>query len=71
MSKYIYTIKKEDINKTKIILQCSACNKKEIIDINNFMGRILSCDVGKRIYKTNSGVYQVENNEQLQKRLSI
>ena len=67
---YIYTIKKEDINKKYIRIKCKCCNKiKHHIDIYNFMGYIMPCDVGKRIYQDKFQTYHVENDEQLNKRL--
>lgn len=36
--------------------------------IYNVIGRVLQCDVGKRVYIVN-GVYQIENNEQLKRRI--
>jgi hypothetical protein len=37
--------------------------------LSDFMGRVLPGDVGKRIYKVD-GIYQVENNEQRDARIS-
>ena len=33
------------------------------------MGRLLPCDIGKRVYQHSSGIYQVESEEQRDKRL--
>jgi hypothetical protein len=33
------------------------------------LGNILPCDIGKRVYRTKSGTHQVENAEQMQRRL--
>ena len=33
------------------------------------MGRVSNHDIGKRVYVTDKGQYQVENDEQLRKRL--
>ena len=67
---FVYEIKKDDIGKRRIVLKCNCCNKiKNDIDIYNFMGYILPCDIGKRIYK-NGNIYQVENQEQLNKRIN-
>ena len=67
---FIYEIKKEDIGKHRIVLKCNDCGKiKEDIYITDLMGNILPCDIGKRIYKVGE-IYQVENQEQLEKRLN-
>ncbi len=67
---FVYEIKKDDIRKRRIVLKCNGCNNmKDDIDIFNFMGYILPCDIGKRIYK-NKNIYQVENQEQLTKRIN-
>lgn len=68
--KHIYTIKKSDINKRVINVKCEYCNKIQYyIDIHNFMGYIMPCDIGKRIYHIKDNIFQVENQEQLNKRL--
>lgn len=74
MLKLVHTIKKEDIGKVfiKIIIKgcpyCETKDREEHIYLYNFMGYILSLDVGKRIYRRKNN-YCVENDEQLQKRL--
>lgn len=40
------------------------------IYLGNLMGYVQRKDVGKRIYKIH-GIYQVENTEQMEKRLSM
>jgi hypothetical protein len=68
---FVYEIKKEDIGKQRIILKCNLCGKIDHdIYINNLMGNILLCDIGKRIYKVGE-IYQVENSEQLEKRKNV
>ena len=68
---FIYEIKKEDLGKNRIILKCNCCGKiKHDISITYLMGKILHCDIGKRIYQREE-IYQVENNEQLEKRLKL
>ena len=42
---------------------------KHAIGILNCMGRIMKCDINKRVYLHN-GIYSVENKEQREKRLS-
>lgn len=67
---FIYEIKKEDIGKHRIVLKCNDCgNLKADIGITDLMGKILDIDVGKRIFKVGD-IYQVENQEQLNKRLN-
>lgn len=69
MVKFIYEIKKEDIKKTVIKIKCNECQQtKHYISIIDLMGKILSCDIGKRIYEVSKGIYQIENAEQLNKR---
>lgn len=64
----VYEIKFEDINKSALkYVSCSACGKTATISVGPLMGRIMKCDVGKRIYLVNS-VYRVESNDQLKER---
>lgn len=65
---FVYEIKKEDINKRIIKLSCPTCHHAENIYVYDFMGYIMPCDIGKRIYKYGSGIYAIENDEQLNKR---
>ena len=68
---YVYTIKSDDIGKTVIKIKCNCCNTiKHYISITDLMGKILPCDIGKRIYEVSKGIYQVENDEQLNLRLN-
>jgi len=74
--KYIHTITPEDIGSFVIKKQCECCGA--IIDSifpRDLMGGIKAYDVGKKIYRTSPKeitppVYQVENDEQLKKRLN-
>lgn len=59
---FVYEIKPEDVGKPTIKI-----NGRPRM-VTDFLGRILSQDVGKRIYE-NDRVLQVENQEQLEKRL--
>lgn len=75
---YIYTIRESDIGRGFIDMgTCTECGKKNSpIMVMAFMGNIQKLDVGKRIYKilNNAGddsFYQVENQEQLERRLTI
>lgn len=61
-----HIITKEDVGKNVIKKQCPTCGTKQPLYIQGVMGRILSCDVGKRIYRYNSGVLGVESQEQLE-----
>ena len=66
----VYEITEKDIGKKHIkYVSCPCCMKTNVISITDLMGHIVSYDVGKRIYKV-GGVYQVENKEQLDKRLN-
>ena len=49
--------------------KCCGNTKGGGVMLSGVMGRILPIDVGKQIYETSKGVYQVENQEQLTKRL--
>lgn len=70
--KYIFTIQREHVGKPIIKFDnCTCCGAF----IQPFMtadviGQILPSDVGKQVYSTSFGVYAVENDEQMQKRLS-
>jgi hypothetical protein len=63
MRELIHTVRKEDVGKTAIygVPGHPTCFSP--------LGRVMACDVGKRIYKVD-GVYQVENREQLEARLA-
>ncbi len=65
--KHIYIIKKTDIGNTHIIVD------DEIVNTYEFLGYITLKDVGKFVYEVsninNIKTYQVENNEQMHKRL--
>ncbi len=63
MRELIHTVRKEDVGKTSVhgVPGHPACFSP--------LGRVMACDVGKRIYKID-GVYQVENREQLEARLA-
>jgi hypothetical protein len=67
--KLVHTITKDDIGKTFIkYTKCRICGSTAVINTTDVMGRILSLDVGKRIYDID-GIYYVENQEQLEARL--
>lgn len=61
MSRY-YTITSRDIGKPTIRAFGRTWS------VSDFIGRILSIDVGKRVYER-GGILQVENQEQLEARL--
>ncbi len=63
-----HTITEEDVGKSIIERRCPCCNTKQLLHIFDLMGKILSCDVGKRIYRYKSGILGVENQEQLEAR---
>ena len=60
-----HTIKPTDIGKSAII-----GNSGEMLYLRPLMGYVMPHDVGKRIYRSNTGTLRVENQEQLQKRLN-
>ena len=78
----IYTIEQSDVGKGYVLNDepkfCPHCKKKDVSDIiylPGLMGKILPHDVGKRIYAVPSDdckheVHQVENDEQLERRLA-
>jgi len=71
-----YEITKKDIGKRFIQItkhKCPTCGDggiTELVNVGKFMGAIQAQDVGKRIYNVSGEVYQVENQEQLEKRLN-
>ncbi len=73
MSKYkgklVHTITEADIGARNIKVPCKDCGHGEQIGVTVLMGRIFPHDVGKRIYKVGK-IFQVENQEQLEKRLA-
>ena len=67
MSKYVYTFKKSDVGKTAVRLADGT-----LVFIDGVIGRVLTCDIGKRMYRVGTSrpyVYQVENDAQLANRL--
>jgi len=67
--KFIYEIQREDVGKVAIVRTCSGCGTRNVIYLASFIGRVLACDVGKRIHDVD-GVYQIENSEQFANRLA-
>lgn len=65
----VYYIQEKDLNKYNTILKCSCCDNKEVIDFGNVMGKILACDIGKKMVKTGD-IWQVENQEQFNNRIN-
>lgn len=64
-SELIHTITKKDVGKSMI----------KGMSVSYFMGQVLKLDIGKRIYKVlhpsgKGWIYQVENQEQLEKRIN-
>ena len=66
--KYLYTIKAKDI---KNPLNTELAFYVDLFKLLNTIGKLQHCDIGKRVYETDGGHYQVENDEQLAKRLSL
>lgn len=63
MRKYVLTITPEHIDNPRS-LGIEQCRR-----VLECMGRLLPGDVGKQVYDMGNGVYQVENDEQRDKRL--
>jgi len=68
MRRYIHTITQDDVGKGRIVKVCPFCQRSIRIFVRDFMGQVQQIDVGKRIFKVGNGVYQVENQEQLEAR---
>ncbi len=70
--KVVHTITPEDVGKTIIkYTACEACKSVKAIWLSAFMGRVQFIDIGKQIVEVSRGVYQVESQEQLHKRMNI
>ena len=68
----VHTITKEDIGKKWIITDkyyTFGSTKKTCVGITDLMRNILPIDIGKRIYLVGE-IFQVENQEQLERRLT-
>jgi len=67
---FLHTISEQDLGKRIVKSKpCQCCGKSEIISTFDLLGRVLACDIGKRVYKINDLLY-VENDEQLKARLA-
>ena len=66
--KYIHTITEEDVRNFYSITRRTN-GRCDFFRLKNTMGNLLSGDIGKRVYEVGS-IYQVENDEQRDKRLS-
>lgn len=64
IKKLVAEITQEDVGTTK----ATRVNGTGQVHVKDLLGRVLPLDVGKRIYRVN-GILQVENQEQLEKRL--
>jgi hypothetical protein len=60
--RYVYTVQPHDVGRAILPLD----GKQTVV--TDFIGRVQSRDVGKRIYES-SGVYQIENDEQVERRM--
>lgn len=68
MRTFVYQITANDVGKIALkYISCPTCKKTEVIQVSRLLGKITNCDIGKKIYRVN-GVYQVENQEQLNQR---
>lgn len=61
--RFVYTIQSRDVGKKTLPIG----GKR--VRVEDFLGVIQAIDVGKRVYDMGDGVYQVENDEQLKRRL--
>lgn len=72
--RYVGTIQPHHLGETILRFDgctCQRCNHQcggEVIHLQSFMGRVQVCDIGKRIYSV-GGIYQVENQEQVETRM--
>ncbi len=57
---YKFTIGPEHVGRLKT---------KEDLFLRGAIGRVMSIDIGKKVYEVSPGIYQVENNEQRNKRI--
>lgn len=64
MSKHVYTIRQQDVGYGMV----HTPDGKRLY-LHSAIGRVLACDVGKRVYLVGD-VLQVENDEQLARRLA-
>ena len=73
MRKFIHEIHKDDLSYTTRFdgIKCSECGARHHEHaIADSLGQVLCQDIGKRIYFVD-GIYQVENDEQRDKRVSL
>ncbi len=79
--KLIHTINISDVDRTIILaMRCGCCCPNLFsekmhhgaywLKVSDFMGKVIQKDIGKRIYKTKSGVHQVENDAQKDERVN-
>lgn len=61
--RFVYTIQSRDVGKKTLPI----AGKR--VRVEDFLGVIQAIDVGKRVYDTGDGVYQVENDDQMKRRL--
>jgi len=68
--KYVHTITAEDVARPHSNLGMYTHSKEgfDFAKLLETMGRLLPQDVGKQVFE-NGGIYQVENEEQIQRRL--
>ena len=68
--KHVYTITANDVGRSALhYTECETCKRCRTIYTSSFMGAVQSIDIGKRIFKIGD-IYQVENNEQRDRRLA-
>ena len=68
MNHHIHTITADDVGKLTVRLPaCPSCGRSRTISLL-CLGRVIPIDIGKRVYDVD-GVIQVENQEQLNRRL--
>ena len=69
--KFVHEITRDDVGKATTSKVCPTCGHKKIIAFRDVLGRVIDCDIGKRIYDVGDGILQIENSEQVSKRLAI
>jgi len=68
--KYLHTITEEDV-KSMLSITKRTNGTVDFFKLYSNVGKLLPRDIGKQVYEMPSGHYQIENDEQLAKRLSL
>ena len=68
--RYLHTITREDVKRPVLKKTCSHCGHTKMYRLKEVLGCVMVQDIGKRVYISEQGILQVENQEQLEKRLN-